>query len=104
MANANIGTRAIRQQISSAVDLFVHLQRLSDGTRKITYVTECVGMEGDQVTTQDIFKFERVGRGENGKVLGRFRPTGIRPKFYEKLQAAGRELPPQIFQTMVEVT
>ncbi len=103
MANANMGVHAIRQQISSAVDLFVHLARLSDGTRKITYVTECVGMEGDQVTTQDIFVFERTGLGHNGQVLGRFRPIGIRPKFSERLRAAGIELPARIFQTVVEI-
>ncbi|HXG32120.1 MAG TPA: CpaF family protein [Bryobacteraceae bacterium] len=103
MANANMGVRAIRQQVSSAVDLFVHLSRLSDGTRKVTHVTEVVGMEGEQVTTQDIFVFERTGLGPQGRVLGRFRPTGIRPKFYERLRACGFELPPQIFQTIVEV-
>ncbi len=103
MANANMGVRAIRQQIASAIDLFVHLQRLSDGTRRITHVTECVGMEGDQVTTQDIFVFERTGLGENGRVTGRFRPTGIRPKFYEKLRVGGSDLPAQVFQTTVEV-
>jgi pilus assembly protein CpaF len=103
MANANMGVRAIRQQVSSAVDLFVHLSRLSDGTRKVTHVTEVVGMEGEQVTTQDIFVFERTGIGPQGRVLGRFRPTGIRPKFYERLRACGFELPPQIFQTIVEV-
>jgi pilus assembly protein CpaF len=103
MANANMGVRAIRQQVSSAVDLFVHLSRLSDGTRKVTHVTEVVGMEGEQVTTQDIFVFERTGIGPQGRVLGRFRPTGIRPKFHERLRACGFELPPQIFQTIVEV-
>jgi pilus assembly protein CpaF len=103
MANANMGVRAIRQQVASAVDLFVHLQRLGDGTRKLTHVTEVVGMEGEQVTTQDIFVFERTGIGPNGRILGRFRPTGIRPKFYERLRACGYELPTQIFQTIVEV-
>ena len=103
MANANMGIRAIRQQISSAIDLFVQVSRMSDGTRKITYVTECVGMEGEQVTTQDIFLFEKTGLGDRGRVLGRFRPTGIRPKFYENLRAAGLELQPQVFQTIVEV-
>jgi pilus assembly protein CpaF len=103
MANANMGIRAIRQQISSAVDLFVQVSRLSDGTRRITYLTECVGMEGDQVTTQDIFVFERTGIGEKGRVQGRFKPSGIRPKFYERLRAAGLQLPAQIFQTIVEV-
>ncbi len=103
MANANMGVRAIRQQISSAVDLIVHVARLSDGTRKITHVTECVGMEGDQITTQDVFVFEKAGLGENGRVKGRFRPTGIRPKFSERLHASGIHLRPEIFQTTVEV-
>src|SRR5688572_6014527 len=103
MANANMGVRAIRQQVSSAVDLFVQVSRMSDGTRRITYITECVGMEGEQVTTQDVFVFERTGLGEKGRVLGRFRPTGIRPKFSEKLRASGFNLSPELFQTTVEV-
>ncbi len=103
MANANMGVRAIRQQISSAVDLFVHVARMSDGTRKITHVTECVGMEGDQITTQDICVFDKTGLGENQRVKGRFRPTGIRPKFSERLLASGFHLRPEIFQTTVEV-
>ncbi|HUQ93163.1 MAG TPA: CpaF family protein, partial [Bryobacteraceae bacterium] len=81
MANSNIGVRSIRQQVSSAVDLFVQVARMTDGTRKITYLTECVGMEGEQVTTQDIFVFEKTGIGPHGRVQGRFRPTGVRPKF-----------------------
>ncbi len=103
MANANISLRAIRQQVASAVDLFVHLARLSDGTRRITHITECVGMEGDQVTLQDIFVFEKTGLGPGGKVTGRFRPTGIRPKFSERLVACGIHLPPSTFQTIVEI-
>jgi pilus assembly protein CpaF len=103
MANANMGVRSIRQQISSAVDLFVQVARMPDGTRKITHITECVGMEGEQVTSQDIFVFERTGLTESGRVTGRFRPTGIRPKFYERLRIAGVPLPSQIFQTIVEV-
>jgi len=103
MANANMGVRAIRQQISSAIDLFVQVARMSDGTRKITHLTECVGMEGEQVTTQDIIVFDKVGVGENGRVLGRFRPTGVRPKFSERLRTAGIELPTETFQTVVEV-
>ena len=103
MANANMGVRSIRQQISSAVDLFVQVSRMPDGTRKITYITECVGMEGEQVTSQDIFLFEKTGLTDNGRVTGRFRPTGIRPKFYERLKVAGVPLQPHIFQTMVEV-
>jgi pilus assembly protein CpaF len=103
MANSNIGTKAIRQQISSAVDLFVQLSRLSDGTRRVTYITECVGMEGDQVTLQDIFMFERTGLTQDLRVKGRFRPTGVRPKFYERLRACGIELPASVFQTSVEI-
>jgi pilus assembly protein CpaF len=103
MANANMGIRAIRQQISSAVDVFIHVARLSDGARRLTYITECVGMEGEQVTTQDILVFERTGIGDKGKVQGRFKPTGIRPKFSDKLKAAGITLPASVFQTIVEV-
>ncbi|RPI19667.1 MAG: CpaF family protein, partial [Acidobacteriales bacterium] len=103
MANANMGVRAIRQQVASAIDLFVQIARLSDGSRRITHLTECVGMEGDQVTTQDIFVFEKTGLGENGRVKGRFRATGIRPKFYERLVASGIQLPAALFQTVVEL-
>ncbi len=103
MANANIGVRAIRQQIASAIDLFVHVARMTDGTRKLSYITECVGMEGEQVTTQDIFLFEKTGVGEKGRVTGRFRPTGVRPKFYERLRVAGMTIPQHVFQPIVEV-
>lgn len=103
MANANMGVRAIRQQVSSAVDLFVQLSRLSDGSRRVTYITECVGMEGDLITTQDIFVFDRLGLTPEHKVKGRFRPTGVRPKFDERLRASGIQLPPSLFQTVVEV-
>jgi pilus assembly protein CpaF len=103
MANANMGVRAIRQQVSSAIDLFIQIARLSDGSRRITHLTECVGMEGDQVTTQEIFLFEKTGLGENGRVKGRFRATGIRPKFYERLVSSGIGLPASMFQTVVEI-
>jgi pilus assembly protein CpaF len=103
MASSNLGVRAIRQQVASAVDLFIQISRLSDGTRKVMYLTECVGMEGEQVTTQDIFLFERTGLNVEGRVTGRFRATGVRPKFYEKLRAAGIEFPMTVFQTSVEV-
>jgi pilus assembly protein CpaF len=103
MANANMAVRAIRQQVASAVDLFVQIARLSDGSRRITHMTECVGMENDQVTTQDIFVFEKMGLGENGRVKGRFRATGIRPKFNDRLVASGISLPASIFQTVVEI-
>ena len=103
MANDNLGVRAIRQQIASAVDLFVQVTRLSDGTRRVSYVTECVGMEGELVTTQDVFTFDRTGVTEDLKVKGRFRATGVRPKFYERLKNAGFALPTSIFQTIVEI-
>ncbi len=103
MASSNLNVRSIRQQVASAIDLFVQISRMSDGTRKVTFITECVGMEGDLVTTQDIFVFERSGVTGEGKVAGRFRPTGVRPKFSERLKAAGIELPPQLFQSVVDV-
>jgi pilus assembly protein CpaF len=103
MANANMGIRSIRQQISSAVNLFVQVSRFSDGARRVTHITEVVGMEQDIITLQDIFLFEKSGITEAGKVLGRFRATGIRPKFYERLKSCGITLPPQLFQTVVEI-
>ena len=103
MANADMGVRAIRAQVTSAIDLIVQAARFSDGTRKITYITELVGLEGEQVTMQDIFLFEKSGVAENGKVLGRFKATGVRPRFYEKLRSAGITLPASLFQTIVEI-
>jgi pilus assembly protein CpaF len=103
MANANMSIQSIRQQIASAIDLFVHISRYSDGTRHISHVTECVGMERDIVTTQDIFLFEKTGVAPDGRVLGRFRATGIRPKCYEKLKTAGFHFPQELFQSVVEL-
>jgi pilus assembly protein CpaF len=103
MASANMGVRAIRQQISSAVDLFVQVARFSDGSRRLTYVTELTGMEGDVITMQDIFVFDKMGITESGKVMGRFRATGIRPRFYDRLLSCGITLSPEIFQQVVEV-
>ena len=99
MSNANINLRSIRQQVASAVDLFVQISRLSDGSRRVTHLTECVGMEGEQVTTQDIFVFERSGISKDGRVMGRFRATGVRPKFSERLSAAGLDLLASLFQS-----
>jgi pilus assembly protein CpaF len=104
MANSNMSVTSIRQQIASALDLFVHVSRFSDGTRRVTHITECVGMERDIVTTQDIFLFEKTGISSEGRVLGRFRATGIRPRFYDRLRTAGFALPAELFQTMVEVS
>ncbi len=104
MANANMGIRSIRQQISSAVDLFIQTSRFTDGTRRITHITEVVGMEQDIITLQDIFLFEKTGITETGRILGRFRATGIRPKFYDRLKSCGITLPTQLFQSVVEIT
>lgn len=104
MASSNLSIRSIRQQVASAVDLFIQISRMSDGSRKVTHITECVSMEGDQVTTQDIFLFERTGMSIEGRVLGKFRATGVRPKFAEKLKAAGLEFPAAMFQSVVEVS
>jgi pilus assembly protein CpaF len=103
MANANMGIRSVRQQIASAVNLFVQVSRFSDGSRRITHITEVVGMEQDIITLQDLFLFEKTGIREDGKVIGRFRATGIRPKFYDRLKACGIILPTQMFQTVVEI-
>lgn len=96
MAGMDLPVRAIREQISSAVDLIVHQERLRDGSRKVVKVTEVQGMEGDVITLSDIFEFEQTGV-EAGKVIGRMRPTGLRPKFIDKLEASGQHLPPSVF-------
>jgi pilus assembly protein CpaF len=97
MAGMDLPVRAIREQIASAVDLIVQQARLKDGSRRITHVTEVQGMEGDVITLQDIFVYEQTGREETGKMIGRLKPTGIRPKFLEKLSANGIQLPNEIF-------
>jgi len=91
MANLNLPERAIRQQIVGGIQLVIQLNRLSDGTRKIMSISEITGAEGDVISLQEIFIFEREGIGEDGKVLGRFKPTGIRPKFADALKAKGVE-------------
>ena len=96
MAGMDLPLKAIREQIASAVDLIVHQNRLKDGTRKIVNITEVQGMEGDVIVMQDIFVFEQTAVTE-GKIEGRLRPTGIRPKFVEKFDAAGIHLPPNVF-------
>jgi len=98
MASLNIPERAIRQQISSAIDVLVHVTRLSDGRRKVTGVTEITGMEGEVITTQDIFVFERTGITEDGTVRGRFRATGVRPRCADRIIASGKELAPEMFE------
>ncbi len=96
MAGMELPARAIREQIASAVDLVIHQERMRDGTRKVVNITEITGMEGDVITMTDIFVFEQSGF-EGGKVIGRLRPTGLRPKFMDKIDASGIHLPPSIF-------
>jgi len=96
MAGMDLPIRAIREQIASALELVVHLERLRDGTRKVTHVSEIQGMEGDVITMTDIFVFEQTGL-EDGKVIGRLRPTGLRPRFIDKIEASGINLPASIF-------
>jgi pilus assembly protein CpaF len=96
MAGMDLPSRAIREQVASAIDLICHQERMRDGTRKITNITEISGMEGEVITMTDIFVFEQTGI-ENGQIVGRLRPTGLRPKFMDKLEAAGINLPPSIF-------
>jgi pilus assembly protein CpaF len=103
MANLNIPERAVRAQISSAINLVVQITRLSDGTRRVTGITELTGMEGDIITMQDIFLFERSGIAQNGRVQGRFRATGIRPKCSEKLATAGMRLAADMFEHTKQV-
>ena len=100
MANLNIPERAIRQQISSAVNLVVHVTRQSDGTRKVTAITEITGMEVDVISMQDIFLFEKGGLSSGGRVTGRFRATGIRPKCSDRMAASGIHLPADMFDHM----
>jgi pilus assembly protein CpaF len=96
MAGMDLPVRAIREQIASAVDAVCHQERLRDGSRKVVKVTEVQGMEGDMIVMSDIFEFEQTGV-EGGKVIGRIRPTGIRPKFIDRIEAAGIYLPPSVF-------
>jgi pilus assembly protein CpaF len=96
MAGMELPVRAIREQVAAAINLVVHQERMRDGSRRVTNITEVAGMEGDVITTMDIFVFEQTGY-ENGKVLGRLRPSGLRPKFMDKLEGAGIHLPPSIF-------
>src|SRR5258705_9869955 len=103
LANSNMQLVSIRQQIASAVNVLVQASRLSDGSRRVVSLTEVTGMEGEVVTLQDLFVFEKRGLDPDGKVVGRFAATGIRPKFYEKLLSAGIRLRADLFDEVVEV-
>ena len=96
MAGYDLPVRAIREQISAAIDLIVHVDRMRDGTRKVTNLTEVVGMEGDIITLTDVFQFDQTGF-DDGRIVGELRSTGLRPAFMQKLEAAGVHVPPSVF-------
>lgn len=100
MTGMRLSDRAMRQQVASAIDLVVQVARLSDGTRRLTSISEITGMEGETITMQEIFLFERTGVDSSGQVIGRFKPTGIRPRFAERLKACGLQLPRVFFEEM----
>jgi pilus assembly protein CpaF len=98
MSGLDLPSRAIREQIASAVDIIVHESRLSDGSRKVVCISEVTGQEGDRVTMQDLFEFRQTGISPDGKVLGHFQPTGAVPTFLEELRARGIDLDTTMFQ------
>src|SRR5262245_19687523 len=100
MTGMRLSDRAMRQQVASAINLVVQVARLSDGSRKVTSISEITGMEGETITMQEIFQYERTGVDSQGTVLGRFRPTGIRPRFAERLKSCGMQLPRVFFEEM----
>jgi len=97
MAGLDLPMKAIREQMASALQLIIHLNRLQDGSRRVTHVTEVVGMEGQIITLQDIFEFRQEGISAEGKVVGRMRATGLRPKFVDKFERVSIRLPASIF-------
>jgi pilus assembly protein CpaF len=103
MGATNLPERAMRQQIAAAIQIVVQQSRLSDGSRKVTSISEITGMEGDVITMQEIFLFEKTGVTQDGKVIGRFRATGVRPKCSERLKASGIHLPGDMFEGVTEV-
>ena len=98
MSGMELPSRAIREQIASAIDIIVHESRLADGSRKVTAITEVTGLEGQQIVMQDLFTFKQAGIDENGKILGEFKPTGAMPTFFDTLKYRGMNLDPGIFQ------
>ena len=93
MSGLDLPVRAIRDQISSALDLIIHQERIQDGSRKITYITEVQKMEGDVIVLQDLFRYKQTGFDENGKAMGQFVPTGLQPQFLAKFKAHNVEFP-----------
>ena len=100
MTGMRLSDRAMRQQIASAINLVLQVARLSDGSRRVTSISEITGMEGETITMQEIFQYERTGVDSQGQVLGRFRPTGIRPRFTDRFKACGLQLPRVFFEEM----
>jgi pilus assembly protein CpaF len=100
MTGMRLSDRAMRQQVASALNLVLQVARLSDGSRRVTSISEITGMEGETITMQEIFQYERTGVDQQGQVLGRFRPTGIRPRFAERLKSCGLQLPRVFFEEM----
>ena len=103
MANVNMPERSVRQQIASAISIVVQVSRMSDGTRKVAAISEITGLEENIVSMHDIFSFVRKGIGPDGRVIGAFQPSGIRPKFLDRLRVAGILLPAELFERSVEV-
>ena len=97
MAGMDLPVRAIREQMASAIDLIIHQARMRDGSRKIVQITEVQGMEGDVIVLQDIFTYVQTGKDETGRIIGAFRPCGIRPHFLDKLESGGIKLPNDLF-------
>ena len=98
MTGMRLSDRAMRQQVAAAINLVVQVARLSDGSRRVTSISEITGMEGETITMQEIFMYERTGVDKDGKVIGRFKPTGIRPRFAERLKSCGMQLPRVFFE------
>ena len=103
MAGTDLPARAILEQIASAINIIVHQSRFRDGSRKITHVTEVQGMEGSVIVLQDVFRYDQTGIGDDGKVIGRHIPTGLRPRAMERMKAQGMDLPSDIFRPAVGV-
>jgi pilus assembly protein CpaF len=100
MSGMELPSKAIREQIASAVDIIIHESRLSDGSRKVVAITEVTGLEGNQIVMQDIFAFNQTGVGENGKVLGEFKPTGAIPTWLDQLVGRGIKVDTRMFDPM----
>src|SRR5262249_41335002 len=103
MANLNLPEKAVRSQIASAVTIVIQVSRISDGTRRVTHLTEITGMEEDTVSMQDVFLFEKQGISQDGRVMGTFSATGIRPKFADRLKASGIDVPASLFEHSLQL-